>query len=336
MKFVRFEDWRTGLLIEDSTGGQIVDVAHSAANGGMGDAAARLIGELLPQQGYGSWKPLMENWGHVRPVLDELLSEARGSPGKLKRIPMASTRLLPPLADKNCRIFAIGGNLAQHVAAASPEAGTRTGSASFFAAEKAQGMPPWGFMVLTDTVAAHDDAVGPPPDVQRFDYEAEVAIVLGSGGKDIGPRDLKIWGYTAWNDLSIRDPRMNIGPLMDRAAFTWGLEKNFDRSHPSGPCLVVDEAANVNELQCEMRVNGEVRQRFSTSEMIWSFADTVQHISHYLTLKPGDMVASGTGAGTAIEAGRDGNHWLKPGDRLEVDIEGVGILRNRVIDWTRQ
>jgi 2-keto-4-pentenoate hydratase/2-oxohepta-3-ene-1,7-dioic acid hydratase in catechol pathway len=330
LKFLRFDEGRTGLLLEGPTGHEILDVEASIAGSAPEGTVLR---RLLADDGRGSWLPLIEAWDEAEPALAALLAAASAGDTSAVRRPLAGSHLRPPLADPSCRIFAIGGNFAQHVAAASDKSGGRAGSASFFAEEKAQGMPPWGFPVYNDTLSGQDATVTPPAGIRKLDYEAEVAIVLHKGGKQIGEEEVRIWGYTGWNDLSIRDPRVGIAPLMDRGHFTWGLEKNFDGSHPCGPYLVVGEG-DPNALRCVTRVNGAVRQDFNTSDMIWTFADTVAHISHYMTLRPGDVFASGTGAGTAIEAGVDGDHWLQPGDMLEVEVEGAGVLRTRIGDWS--
>lgn len=335
MKFVRFDSGTTGLVVDTPSGQQVVDVARSVAGFRARDArAADTLQRLLPD-GSGSWLPLIREWDQARPALEGLIALAAGGGAGIVSKPLASVRLNAPLVDQNARIFAIGGNFAAHMQLAARAVTGKTFELADIQAEKSRGLPPWGFFVLADTVAGPGEEVGPPRDVQKFDYEAEVAIVLLKGGKDIKPTDLQIWGYTAWNDLSIRDPRLGIGPAMDRGGFTFGLEKNFDRGNSCGPWMVVGEKFDVNNLKCKIRINGDTRQDFSTSEMLWTFADTAEHLSHYLTLKSGDIILSGTGPGTALESGRDGNRWLKPGDRIEVEIEGVGVLANSVVDWSR-
>ena len=93
-------------------------------------------------------------------------------------------------------------------------------------------------------------------------------IILAAGGKHLATSDLRVWGFTAWNDLSIRDGRLGIGPELHRGAFNWAVEKNFDTGNPCGPCVVVDEGYDVNDLRCTMRVNGEVRQGGSITDMV--------------------------------------------------------------------
>jgi acylpyruvate hydrolase len=335
MKFVRFDAGTTGLVIEHSSGPQIVDIVQSLAGYRRREARdADLLQTLFPGDGAGSWLPMIRRYDEARGALQGLVAWASGGGAGVSSKPLGSVRLRAPLVDPAARIFALGGNFAVHMQQGMKAVTGKLADLADIRSEKSRGLPPWGFIVLPDTVADPGSDVGPPRDAEKFDYEAEVAIVLLTGGKDIKPGDLRIWGYTAWNDLSIRDPRLGIGPAMDRGGFTFGLEKNFDGANPCGPWLVVDEDFDVNNLKCRMRVNGETRQDFTTREMLWSFADTAEHISHYVTLKPGDIILSGTGPGTAIEAGRDGDRWLKSGDRLEVDIEGVGVLANTVRNWS--
>jgi 2-keto-4-pentenoate hydratase/2-oxohepta-3-ene-1,7-dioic acid hydratase in catechol pathway len=170
--------------------------------------------------------------------------------------------------------------------------------------------------VLPDTVVGPNAPVSPPAGIQKYDYESEVAVILKSGGRGLRPNDVAVWGYTAWNDLSIRDGRLGIGPPLHRGAFSWAIEKNFDTGNSCGPWIVVDEP-----------------QDWSTTELMYSFGETASFISNYLRLATGDLICSGTGHGTAAEFGRDGDRWLKPGDRVEVEVEGVGVLRNDVVAW---
>lgn len=335
MKFVRFDSGTTGLVVDAPSGQQVVDVARSVGGFRARDAhGADTLQRLLPD-GSGSWLPLIREWDQARPALEGLIAFASSGGVGIVSKPLGSVKLKAPLVDQNARVFAIGGNFSAHMAQAMYAVTGKTIDQADIKAEKSRGLPPWGFLVLADSVVGPNDDVGPPRDVQKFDYEAEVAIVLLKGGKDIKPGDLKIWGFTAWNDLSIRDPRLGIGPAMARGGFNFGLEKNFDGANVCGPVMVVGERFDVNNLKCKMRVNGETRQDFSTSDMLWTFGDTAEHLSHYHTLKAGDIILSGTGPGTAIESGRDGNRWLKPGDRIEVEIEGVGVLANNVKDWSR-
>lgn len=277
---------------------------------------------------------MIEDWDRARQALATLIRIASDSaPAGLTLRALDSVRLGPPLPSRSARIIALGANVAAHAAAGFKVVFGTDLPEEHFHEEKREGLPPWGFLILPETVVGTGAAVSPPAGVQKFDYEGEVAVVLRRGGRNMGASDAVFWGFTAWNDYSIRDGRLGIGVPLHRGAFTWALEKNFHTGNACGPCMVVDEPFDIGDLRCKLRVNGEQRQDWSTSEMIYSFADTARFISRYLPLSTGDVICSGTGAGTAVESGRDGARWLRPGDRVEVEVEGVGVLRNDVAPW---
>lgn len=336
MKFLRFDDWATGLLFDGSTGPRVLDVASSLARFRSHDAAAaESVAAVLPDGGSGSWVPLIENWDRVRGALQKMLGLAsQGDRTGLTVVrPLDSVRLRPPLATRHPRILALGANVAAHASAAFKVVFGTDVPPEHFLKEKRDGLPPWGFLVVPETVVGPGEAVSPPAGVQKFDYEGEIAVILKTGGRRMRPDDIAFWGYTAWNDFSIRDGRLGIGLPLHRGAFSWALEKNFETGNACGPWVVVDEPYDLGRLRCTLRVNGETRQDWSTLEMIYDFRETAEFLSRYFALAPGDMICSGTGAGTAVEGGRDGTRWLRPGDRVEVEVEGVGILRNDVAKW---
>jgi 2-keto-4-pentenoate hydratase/2-oxohepta-3-ene-1,7-dioic acid hydratase in catechol pathway len=335
VKILRFDDWKTGLLIEGSGSAQVLDVGANLDVFRVHDpAGATLLQTLLGAKGDGDWGPMIDSWESAGKVLHSMVNMA-GSSGGSRMIlkPLSSVRLRAPLPSPHARIFALGGNVASHMAAAMTKISGKTVTVESILAERTQGLPPWGFLVLADTVVGPFDPVYPPAGVTKYDYEAEVAVLLRGGGRNIKAKDVTVWGYTAWNDLSIRDGRLGIGPPIHRGAFNWAMEKNFDTGNTCGPWVVVDEPRNPMKLRVQMRVNGVTRQDWSTEEMMYSFADTAEFLSKFATLKAGDIICSGTGHGTAAEYGADGDRWLKPGDKLEVEVESVGILRNDVASW---
>lgn len=334
MKFLRFDDWATGLLVEGSTPSRVLDVAGSLTRFRALDAAgADAVAAVLPDGGKGSWVRLIENWDRVRGALQKMLGLASQGDTGLSVRPLDAVRLRPPLATRHGRIIALGANVAAHASAAFKIVFGTDVPPENFHKEKRDGLPPWGFLIVPETVIGPGEAVSPPAGVQKLDYEGEVAVILKAGGRRIRPGDVEFWGYTAWNDLSIRDGRLGIGPPLHRGAFSWALEKNFETGNACGPWVVVDEPHDLGRLSCTTRVNGETRQAWSTADMIYDFRETAEFVSRYFELAPGDIICSGTGAGTAIEGGRDGARWLKPGDRIEVEVEGVGVLRNDVAKW---
>jgi 2-keto-4-pentenoate hydratase/2-oxohepta-3-ene-1,7-dioic acid hydratase in catechol pathway len=274
---------------------------------------------------------MIERWSEIMPGLTGLLDIARTS--DLGRISIGHADFGPPLPSPNARIFALGGNFSDHVAAASKVV-YGEGSPVHQAVLQRREQGPWGFLTLPDTVIGHGATVRPPPDLQKVDYEGEVAVILASGGRRLRAEEISIWGFTAWNDFSLRDAALGTGPKYDGGPMTWTLQKNFDTGSSGGPWVVVvdggETAHDVAMLSIETRVNGEVRQRGSTAQMVFSFAETAEHLAQFVTLRPGDMIASGTPAGTALEFGVDGP-FLRHGDVTEVEVDGVGVLRN-IID----
>jgi 2-keto-4-pentenoate hydratase/2-oxohepta-3-ene-1,7-dioic acid hydratase in catechol pathway len=174
--------------------------------------------------------------------------------------------------------------------------------------------------------------VGPDADIpwpryaQLLDYELEFAAVIGRRGADI-PRERgleHVFGYTIFNDVSARDTQMkemaaNLGP---------GKGKDFDAGNVLGPCIVTADAIDPYALSMVARVNGEEWSRGHSGSMHHRFEDCIAHVSRSATLHPGEILCSGTvGTGCGLEQGR----FLSPGDVVELEVEGIGVLRNRVV-----
>jgi 2-keto-4-pentenoate hydratase/2-oxohepta-3-ene-1,7-dioic acid hydratase in catechol pathway len=233
---------------------------------------------------------------------------------------------------RRARIACAGGNYAEHVAntlaartgkVVTPEEVARTTRAA----------QPWGFFKVLDRVLGPGDDVEYPSRATQFDYEGEVAVVIGAPAKDL-PADRAaevIWGVTLLNDWSIRNDMGEPRPM------SFNLPKNFDGSASVGPCVVVDEL-DPQDVAVEVRVDGELRQSYRSRDMIFSFAKYLEFLSRDFTFLPGDVLAGGTGAGTAMDATRprpDGSVptdlFLKPGQRVEVSSPSIGVLANRVV-----
>jgi 2-keto-4-pentenoate hydratase/2-oxohepta-3-ene-1,7-dioic acid hydratase in catechol pathway len=173
-------------------------------------------------------------------------------------------------------------------------------------------------------VTAHEAGIPVDPRVtQKFDYEVELGVVIGTAGKDI-PRERAldhVFGFTIVNDLTARDLQRRHGQ--------WFKGKGLDFSCPMGPWIVAKSALpNFADLAITLRVNGETRQKSRTSRMVHDVPTIIEHLSRGMTLEPGDVIATGTpeGVGYAMDPPR----FLKAGDVVEAEIEGIGVLRNRI------
>jgi 2-keto-4-pentenoate hydratase/2-oxohepta-3-ene-1,7-dioic acid hydratase in catechol pathway len=162
------------------------------------------------------------------------------------------------------------------------------------------------------------------PDLSsHFDYEGELGLVIGRGGRYI-PADeafAAIAGYVVLNDASARE--------WQRAASQWTAGKNFDGSMPIGPEVVTTDELDVTDVELTTRLNGEVMQSARTSQLIFDIPRTIEFLSSFTTLRPGDVVATGTPGGVGFA--RQPPVWLQPGDLIEVAVEGVGRIANRVV-----
>lgn len=182
------------------------------------------------------------------------------------------------------------------------------------------------FLRLTSTLVAHQQPLVRPKLSEKFDYEAELVAVIGKGGRHI-PEDRAlehVAGYSCFNEGSLRDYQMR-GPQ-------WTLGKNFDGTGAFGPDFVTaDELpAGAKGLGIRSRINGQTLQDSSTSDMIFDVARLVSEASGVMTLQPGDVFVTGTPAGVGFA--RKPRVWMKAGDTVDIEIDGIGTLTNPVID----
>lgn len=178
---------------------------------------------------------------------------------------------------------------------------------------------------MPDTVIGPEDEIPWPSYSDYLDHELELAAVIGRPGRDIAPDRAHehIFGWTIWNDLSARDVQavelpLNMGP---------GKAKDWDGSNVLGPCLITADEFDGGNARMTVRINGETWGGASSAEMHHSFADLIAYASQDQMLHPGEVLGSGTApGGSGIELDRR----LQPGDTIEMEIEGIGVLRNRV------
>lgn len=162
---------------------------------------------------------------------------------------------------------------------------------------------------------------------KRLDYEVEFALVIGKDGRDISTDAAydHIYGYTIGNDVSAREVQRNHGQ--------WFKGKSMDTFCPLGPCIVPKRYyPNAQNVRLTTRVNGEIRQDSNTADMLYNLPRIIEILSTALTLEVGDVIITGTPSGVAM--GWDPPKWLKDGDVVECEIEGIGVLRNRVVEVT--
>ena len=185
--------------------------------------------------------------------------------------------------------------------------------------------PSFFLRVNSSLIPAGASVVRPKCSIQ-LDYECELTIVIGKGGRHIAEDKAldHVFGYTLFNDVSVRD--------YQRKTSQWTAGKNFDATGPLGPHIVTADSLppGASGLRITTRVNGETMQDSNTSDMIFSTARTIAILSEIMTLEPGDMIATGTPSGVAHA--RKPPAWMKAGDTVEVEVEKIGILRNPVVD----
>lgn len=180
------------------------------------------------------------------------------------------------------------------------------------------------FSKFNNALTGAGEAVALPRDGEKIDYEVELGVVIGREGRYIKPAEALnyVFGYCTANDLSVRDLQFRTGQ--------WLLGKSLDGFLPLGPYLVTaDEVADPQALWLRCWVNGELRQDSTTADMIFSVADCISYASQYMTLKPGDVIITGTPEGVA--QGMSPPAWLKAGDEVVVEVEGLGRCLNRLM-----
>ena len=240
-------------------------------------------------------------------ALREVANAAESAPGSAL-VPADGATLLPPIP-KPPKILCIGLNYRSH------------------AAEVGQPIPdyPVIFPRWPTSVVGHGTPIVCPASSTQFDYEAELLIVIGKGGRRIAKDEAldHVAGYSCFNDGSIRDYQFKSSQ--------WAMGKNFDNSGAWGPDIVTPDELppGADGLGIQARLNGEVLQDGNTDDMIFSVATIVSTVSQVMTLEPGDIIPTGTPPGVGVS--RSPQVWMKHGDVCEIEIEGIGTLRNPVV-----
>ena len=250
------------------------------------------------------------------PVI-ERLAEDQGLPALLPAIAMADLLLTAPLPKPRRNIFCVGKNYFEH-------AREFAGSGFDSSAKSGGDIPafPIYFSKVPESVVGPDAAVQMPAASSAIDYEAELTVVIGKGGKGISKADaLKhVWGYTIINDVTARDWQGRHSQ--------WLLGKSFDTFCPMGPWLVSADELDGTNTRVRCYVNDELRQDASTTDLIFDIPTLIETLSAGITIYPGDLIATGTPVGVGI--GFKPPKYLKSGDMLRVEIDGIGALSNPV------
>lgn len=322
-------------------GDRIVDLQRAAAVYlSSKEEAEALVGHTLRdffEKGDDALRAAREVERFAKQDLDGL----RGGRGEKVHYRLSAAKLRAPVTDSSrFKIMCIGANFADHFVGLSRNAPASMGrEAKVLTLDEAHAQalssPQWGFYKMGSSVADPEQDVPYPSRTKLLDYEGEVALIIGKGGKDIKRKDLldHVFGFTLFNDFSLRDN-------MDKGVMNFARVKNFEGSGALGPIIALkDEIPDPQDVDFSTTVNGEVRQRGNTRGMIRGFAEWLEFLSADSEVHPGDVIASGTCAGTAADSSKrdsDGNpnpeKFLKPGDTVEVSSKKIGgTLKNSVV-----
>jgi 2-keto-4-pentenoate hydratase/2-oxohepta-3-ene-1,7-dioic acid hydratase in catechol pathway len=243
----------------------------------------------------------------------KVVSAAADKPGWL---PLAGTKLYAPIPHPRKNIFCIGRNYKAHI-----EEGARARNIPV----KFPPVPEIFSKPFTTVVGPEDNVLRHAKNTTQMDYEVELAIVIGKITRDVSATQAMdhIFGYTVFNDVTARDKQAAHGQ--------WFKGKGFDTYGPMGPCIVTkDEFGDPSGHRITLRVNGETRQDSNTSDLLFNVPAIVESVCASLTLHPGDVIATGTPSGVAL--GMTPQKFLNVGDVIEAEVEGIGVLRNRVVE----
>ncbi len=250
-------------------------------------------------------------------------------PERLAAVPMSAVKLRAPVPHPRRNIFCVGKNYFEHAL----EFGTSGFDSSTGKVGDEIPKDPIIFTKVPESVIATGEAIQIPYGVsEAIDYEAELTVIIGKGGKGITEADAMshVWGYTIVNDVTARD--------WQQRHKQWHLGKSFDTFCPMGPIAVsaatgADECApdecRGEDTQMKLWVNGELRQNVGTKNLIFNIPKLISVISQGITLYPGDLIATGTPVGVGL--GFKPPKYLKAGDVVRIEIDGIGVLENPLV-----
>jgi len=232
-----------------------------------------------------------------------------------KTLPLGKVKLLAPIPRPAKNVFCVGWNYVEHFEegkAARPNVTEMPAHPAFFS------------KAPTTVIGPHDPVPFDPEINKTFDWEAELGLIIGRGGKNIPEADAMkhVFGYTVINDVSVRYIQRQHGGQ-------WFKGKSVDGTCPMGPWIATaDEVPNPHDLRITSRVNGATKQDSNTSYMYFKIPRIIAELSYGLTLEPGDIISTGTPAG--VGHARTPPEFMKAGDVLETEVAGLGLLRNRI------
>ncbi len=250
------------------------------------------------------------------PALWDRLRSAARTAGR--GLPLSTATLLAPIPRPRRNLVCVGWNYSEHFAEGRGFRGSQNDPGE---------MPEWPalFTKNPNTVVGPEAPVWhPSPASEQLDWEVELAVVIGLGGRDIPEERAMehVFGYTVGNDVSVRDVQRRHGGQ-------WFKGKNFDSHCPLGPWIVTaDDLPDPHSLRITSRINGVTKQDSNTRYMVFRVPRLIKELSLGMTLEPGDIIMTGTPSGVGFA--RKPPEFLKVGDVMEMEIEGIGVLRNRV------
>jgi 2-keto-4-pentenoate hydratase/2-oxohepta-3-ene-1,7-dioic acid hydratase in catechol pathway len=279
---------------------------------------AEIAPSVLPVPGPGGLMAVFERWPETERALADAVGRVAADPGAARPVPPPARleQWLTPLQFPR-KVICTGSNYLDHV--------TKDGGHSSFS--KDDNIPVFFLKPPTTTLVGQGASVRYPAQSAKFDYELELAVIIGRRGRKIAADEAMnyVAGYTIGLDLSARDWQRHPQHLVKFDLFGG---KAFDDSCPLGPGIVPARFVDEGNLQLRLRVNGELRQDANTSDMIWTVAEQIACISEHVTLEPGDVIMTGTPAGVGLSTGT----WLKAGDVLEAEVTGLGALTVQISD----
>jgi 2-keto-4-pentenoate hydratase/2-oxohepta-3-ene-1,7-dioic acid hydratase in catechol pathway len=280
------------------------------------------VAKLTGKPAYATVLGILADWKAAEGALRKAAATAAKSRGK--RLPLKKAKLLAPIQG-SVAIYCAGANYGDHAAAMAAREGNPPPPDPH-----SQGLKPFHFLKAPGTIVASGTPIKISHYAKAMDWEIELAAVIGRPAKDV-PKEKAlnyVAGYIAANDFSARDRGRRPG--IEPTSFfkmDWSKHKSFDGSCPIGPWITpASDIADPQKLGLKLWVNGELKQDSNSAKMLFTLAEQIEQLSINMTLHPGDLILTGTPAGTGAESGE----FLKAGDVVKVWIEGIGEFSNKI------